>query len=230
MQSPPSETRAAPPAPRFSARLRNYRGVAHFRSAVSFRGSNVKPNDPHAGHGGCGGGPQSGTASHLRAKDFQMILCEGTAGNSLHIGKAHSHKISEKNCSEAGPQHSCPANNSKPALPRAFYLLCYLSQLLAGIFDVCLRFVGARRRAPMPSHRCRHTASSSAPPLRLPKMQGAPPAPRFSALLRNYRGVAHFRSAVSFRGSTGRQNKIKARVAAGFSSFVLFRAITCGDS
>ena len=103
-----------------------------------------------------------------------MILCEGTAGNSLHIGKAHSHKISEKNCSEAGPQHSCPANNSKPALPRAFYLLCYLSQLLAGIFDVCLRFVGARRRAPMPSHRCRHTASSSVPPLRLSKMQGAP--------------------------------------------------------
>ena len=116
--------------------------------------------------------------------------------------------------------------NLKPALPRAFYLLCYLSQLLAGIFDVCLRFVGARRRAPMPSHRCRHTASSSAPPLRLSKTQGAPPAPRFSALLRNYRGVAHFRSAVSFRGSTG---KLKARVAAGFLSFVLSLAITCGD-
>ena len=120
--------------------------------------------------------------------------------------------------------------NLKPALPRAFYLLCYLSQLLAGVLDVRLRFVGARRRAPMPSHRCRHTASSSAPPLRLPKMLGAPPAPRFSALLRNYRGVAHFRSAVSFRGSTGRRNKLKARVAAGFLSLVLFRAITCGDS
>lgn len=96
-----SKMQGAPPAPRFSALFRNYRGVAHFRSAVSFRGSNVKPNDPHAGHGGCGGGPQSGTASHLRAKDFQMILCEGTAGNSLHIGKAHSHKSARKNCSRA---------------------------------------------------------------------------------------------------------------------------------
>ena len=40
--------------------------------------------------------------------------------------------------------------------------------------------------------------------------------PHFSASLRNYRVVAHFRSAVSFRGST---DKLKARVAAGFFFF-----------
>ena len=40
--------------------------------------------------------------------------------------------------------------------------------------------------------------------------------PHFSASLRNYRSVAHFRSAVSFRGST---DKLKARVAAGFFFF-----------
>ena len=107
--------------------------------------------------------------------------------------------------------------NLKPALPRAFSsLVRYPSQLLAGILDVRLCFVAARRRAPMPSLRCRHTASSSAPPLRLSKMQDTPPAPRFYALLRNYRSVAHFRSAVSFRGST---DKLKARVAAGFFFF-----------
>ena len=118
--------------------------------------------------------------------------------------------------------------NSKPALPRAFCLLCYLSQLLAGIFDVCLRFVGARRRAPMPSHRCRHTASSSAPPLRLSKMQGAPPAPRFSALLRNYRGVAHFHSAVSFRGSNVKPNDPHAgHECCGPASEQFFSLILC---
>ena len=133
--------------PHFSASLRNYRVVAHFRSAVSFRGSTDK----------------------LKAR---------VAAGFLSL--------------------VCP------------------SQLLAGILDVRLCFVAARRRAPMPSLRCRHTASSSAPPLRLSKMQDTPPAPRFYALLRNYRSVAHFRSAVSFRGST---DKLKARVAAGFFFF-----------
>ena len=38
-----------------------------------------------------------------------MILCKRNAGNSLHIGKFRLRESAGKNCSEAGPDRSCPA-------------------------------------------------------------------------------------------------------------------------
>ena len=46
---------------------------------------------------------------HLGARDFRMILCKRNAGNSLHIGKFRLRESAGKNCSEAGPDRSCPA-------------------------------------------------------------------------------------------------------------------------
>ena len=109
MQSPPSETRAAPPAPRFSALLRNYRGVAHFRSAVSFRGSTITssqmfpmpdmgdakpvrkavlpaPQSKRFSDDFASGSPQSGAARDLRRKNFRWrasTICGGKEPQAL---------------------------------------------------------------------------------------------------------------------------------------------------
>ena len=44
--------------------------------------------------------------SHLRARDFRMILLRRNAGNSIHIVKFRLCKSAEKNCSEAGSYYS----------------------------------------------------------------------------------------------------------------------------